>query len=192
MPRYVIQSTTRLLVEHAGSPAEALAWFNNVDALELDADPVGFGHLSLVGAVPDGVDIDIDTLEPGTLAAWDALHAFPAAHSYSSADWPSRACPKPSSATGPASGPVARTSQDPPHSSGPHPAHRTRGGYRPISRLVGWLYDVKLEALTARQSSSRDRIDHALWEIAELAQQCADFVERHAKPIPHKEVSRAA
>lgn len=54
---------------------------------------------------------------------------------------------------------------------------RGRGGYHPGSRLVGLLYDIKVEALAARQSQSRDRRDRAFIEVAQLAQAAADLVE---------------
>lgn len=58
-----------------------------------------------------------------------------------------------------------------------------KGGYQGQGRLTTLLYEIKLEALTAQQSKSRPRRDRAFIEIAELAQQCADFVEKPARPV---------
>lgn len=181
MPQYVIEATTRFLVNHADAPERAIAWFNDADDIDVDVSPISYGHLQVVGAVADGV-APVQLLEPGSYEAWHAANVYPLSAAWHADPWPARACTS-TDADPPSPLEVHRPVLLPPAGQETLDGPGGRGGYRPIARLTGWLYDIKLEALTARQSKTRDRRDRAFIEIAELAQRCVDFSEKHARPL---------
>jgi hypothetical protein len=53
-----------------------------------------------------------------------------------------------------------------------------KGGYQPQSRLAGLIDEVKMEAIVARASQSRQERDRAFAEIERLAGQCADLLTK--------------
>lgn len=180
MTRYVVQSTVRMLVDHADSPERVLAWFDDTTDMDLDVYPINYGRVDVVGTVSE--DLDPIQLPPGSYDAWAALHVTPLAGRWLPEAWPARACPDRdpgSREPTPIRPGAADLSGQPPQL----PASTTgKGGYHVISRLTGLLYDIKLEALAAKQSDSTRRRNNAFDEIAELAQAAADLVEKHARP----------
>jgi hypothetical protein len=182
MTRYVVEARSRFIVDGAQSADQALAWFDDPEDEIADVSADSYGHLQVAGELADD-DVAPSQLEPGAYQAWKTLHVEPLAGRWAPEAWPARAC------AGNATRGLPRITSDPREASDearpaqqPYVIDSGRGGFHPIQRLLGLLVDIRCEAHAAKQVLSKRERDMAFDEIAQLADQAMQLVERHAKP----------
>lgn len=73
--RYMVEASTRYVVDGADCPARLLQWFTDSGDIDLDCFPISYDHLTVVGTVTN--DIAIVELEPGTYEAWRTANVVP-------------------------------------------------------------------------------------------------------------------